>query len=374
MKYNKNIEVTYMKKILSLSLIPLLASCAAPNNVEKLSSQIDIKYKKTEGYTHQFANTYKRPESYPHTCEQDCYPKTKDIQCETDMEQCRFVGQNPLVDLPGSNDFSVRWIGHASFVITTPTNETILIDPVTEQFDWPIDWAFANLGGGFYRDTPAHITDDELAATQAVVYSHIHYDHFNKADIETIGTNTKYLTPLNFANYFPDGGYDIVEMPWYSDYSVGDTKVHFVPAHHFSNRIVVPFITNDDDETLWGGWLLENGGKKVFFAGDTGYSNHFKDIHKAYGDIDVCLIPIASYHHEEYGNWYRNVHLTPEDALTAAKDMNCGVIIPWGYGNASWKMGDHTSHSALFRLLHMQKQLNSQIPLYILNEGEKVIL
>ncbi|KZN38529.1 hypothetical protein N480_12815 [Pseudoalteromonas luteoviolacea S2607] len=370
MNYNKNNEVLYMKQYLSIILIPLLASCASPNKVERLTSSTEVKYKKTEGYTHQFANTYKRPKSYPQTCEHDCYPSSEDIQCQSDMEQCKYVGSNPALSVEDANAFSIRWLGHASFVITTPTNETILVDPVTKQFDWPIDWAFTNLAGGFYRQLPPRAAKEEMASVQAVVYSHIHYDHFNKSDIEQIGNNAKYLTPLNFADYFPTGGYDIVEMPWYSSYSVGESKLHFVPAHHFSNRIVIPFITNDDDETLWGGWLLENKDKKVFFAGDTGYSGHFKDIHKVYGDIDVCLIPIASYHHEEHGAWYRNVHLTPEDALVAAEDLNCGVMIPWGYGNSSWKMGDHTSHSALFRLLHMKEQLDSKVPLYILNEGE----
>jgi L-ascorbate metabolism protein UlaG (beta-lactamase superfamily) len=66
------------------------------------------------------------------------------------------------------------------------------------------------------------------------------------------------------------------------------------------------------------------------------------------------------------------VHTTPEDAVIAAQELNCKVVIPWGYGNASWKMGDKTSHSALFRLLHMKEQLKTDIPWYVLNEGDSV--
>lgn len=94
--------------------------------------------------------------------------------------------------------------------------------------------------------------------------------------------------------------------------------------------------------------------------------------------MDICLLPIASYYHKEHGDWYRYVHTTPEDALTAAKDLNCKVMIPWGYGNASWKMGDHSSHSALLRLLHMYmymyNTMNSSTPLYIMNESDSVSL
>jgi L-ascorbate metabolism protein UlaG (beta-lactamase superfamily) len=70
--------------------------------------------------------------------------------------------------------------------------------------------------------------------------------------------------------------------------------------------------------------------------------------------------------------WYRYVHSTPEDALVAAQALNCKVMIPWGYGNNSWKMGEHSSHSPLLRLLKMHKAMNSPIPLHILNEGEEV--
>ncbi len=118
-----------------------------------------------------------------------------------------------------------------------------------------------------------------------------------------------------------------------------------VPAHHFNSRKLF----DDFNRALWGAWLIEHNGKKLFFAGDTGYSAHFSDIQQRYGDIDICLLPIASYYHETDGAWYRYVHTTPEDALTAAEELNCKVMIPWGYGNGSWQMGDHSSHSALLR-------------------------
>jgi L-ascorbate metabolism protein UlaG (beta-lactamase superfamily) len=161
-------------------------------------------------------------------------------------------------------------------------------------------------------------------------------------------------------------------MAWYSHKALGELTLNFVPAHHFSNRILVPYLYEDNDKTLWGGWVIEHEGQRIFFAGDTGYSEHFKNIQQRYGDMDVCLMPIASYFHKESGAWYRYVHTTPEDALVAAKELNCKVMIPWGYGNASWKMGDHSSHSALLRLLHMHKKMGSQVPLHILNEGEEV--
>ncbi|MBD1582119.1 hypothetical protein HC733_07460 [Pseudoalteromonas sp. S16_S37] len=85
-------------------------------------------------------------------------------------------------------------------------------------------------------------------------------------------------------------------------------------------------------------------------------------------------MPIASYFHETAGKWYRKVHMTPEDVLYAADELNCKVMIPWVYVNASWKIGDKSSHAPLFRLLGQYQQLNSKVPLVILNEGDQVEL
>ena len=161
-------------------------------------------------------------------------------------------------------------------------------------------------------------------------------------------------------------------MAWYTSKKIGKTAIHFVPAHHFSNRIWVPYLYEDDNATLWGGWVFEHEGNTLFFAGDTGYSPHFKDIKARFGDIDVCLLPIASYFSETSPKWYRKVHTTPEDAIVASQDLGCKVVVPWGFGNASWMMGDKTSHSALFRLMKMKQQLNTTIPWVILNEGGQV--
>lgn len=362
------LEMKYVFLLFTL----LLCACAVDNTVQTLAhSNTVVKRSQFEGEEDRFANIYKNFPDYPVTCQSNCYPPTERIECEAKMHDCFYKGNNPSLSI--NSGFTIKWLGHASFVVSTSNNQQFLFDPVFDQFDWPVDWGF-KLAEGFFRQPAATMTRDEIERTNAVMYSHIHYDHFNKADIKHIGNKPSYLVPLGFAEHFPTGGFDITEMAWYANKKVGDTTIHFVPAHHFSSRIVVPYLYEDNDKALWGGWVLENQGKTLFFAGDTGYSKHFEDIAGRFGSIDVCLLPIASYFSESSPKWYRNVHTTPEDALVAAKELDCKVVIPWGYGNASWQMGDKTSHSALFRLLKMDEQLSNKIPLYILNEGEKVAL
>lgn len=350
----------------------LLLGCSQSNSITTLSK---IAQPKTADG--RFKNMYPGEKHYPLSCQQDCYLPQAVLSCKTTSpaEQCYFNAEQAIPPL--NTGFTLKWLGHASFQLTTTDGQQILLDPVLKQFDWPVNWAFW-LSEGFNRQLPAALTAQDLAATDAVLYSHIHYDHFNKADIAVLGATPQYLVPLAVAEHLPKQQLQITEMGWYSQLQLGRLTVHAVPAHHFSSRIWLPFIYDDFDRTSWNGWLLELNGKKLFFAGDTGYSPHFTDIQKKYGDIDICLIPIASYHHDTEGDWYRYVHTTPEDALSAAVELGCKLMIPWGYGNASWKMGDHSSHAPLQRLLTMRDRLKhraeGQVPLLILNEGDKVAL
>ncbi len=339
----------------------MLSSCTTPNQVQQLSGIPDnaAALRQTK---QPFRNMYYGNIPYPANCQQDCYLPHPLVSCLAPAEQCQFTGPQNVPTL--KSGFAVQWLGHASFMIHAPDGQQILLDPVTGQFDWPVSWA-AHLVGTKTRRTTPSVSAEQLAATDAVLYSHLHYDHFSISDIKRIGTSAQYYLPYGMASYLPKGGYIATEMAWYSSAQQGELTIHALPARHFNSRTL-----RDENQALWAGWLIQHGDKKLFFAGDTGYSQHFNDIKQKYGAIDICLLPIASYH----GPNYRAVHMTPEDALMVADELGCKVMIPWGYGNASWQMGDHSSHSPLLRLLHMQQQLDSQVPLLILNEGDSVAL
>ena len=364
-------KLTLVSATALLGSAVLLNACSTPNRVVQQVGPDAVIEQVTEGeYKGMYRNAYRtavEKRQYPANCTADCYPPHAAVACKTPGQDCQYIGQQqaPLLN----TGFSLQWLGHASFQVKTPDGQQLLFDPVFGQFDWPVSWA-QHLAGIIKRPYTPKLTAELLADTDAVLYSHLHYDHFSHASIAKIGNKASYYLPLGMAAYMPKGGYNIIEQAWYSHSRLGELNIHLVPAHHFNSRKLF----NDHNQAMWGGWLLEHGGNTLFFAGDTGYSAHFNDIQQKYGDIDICLLPIASYHHETDGAWYRYVHTTPEDALTAAEELNCKVMIPWGYGNGSWQMGDHSSHSPLLRLLHMQQQLQSTVPLLILNEGDSVTL
>lgn len=306
-----------------------------------------------------FRNLYPTPKQFPQSCSENCYPADPRVKCQQDADSCQV--QWP--DLPAITNVQLQWVGHASFRLQTPDGQLMLLDPVSAGFDWPINWLGALAGSS--RKAPAKPLLGADKAADAVFYSHAHYDHFNKSDLSSLAPDSAIYLPIGMASYLPELGFQVHEMAWYSTQQQAGIRVHFVPAHHYTGRSLYEL---DGDKSLWGGWILEIGEHKLFFAGDTGYSPIFRDIRQKFGAMSVCLLPIGSYHGENY----RNAHLAPEDALTVAEELGCKRMIPWGYGNNSWLMGDKSSHSALLRLLAMHSRLKSETELQILNEGDIV--
>ena len=97
-----------------------------------------------------------------------------------------------------------------------------------------------------------------------------------------------------------------------------------VPAQHFSGRSA-----SDTNRTLWCGLIAELGGRKIYFAGDTGYSNDFKDIGERCGPIDIALIPIGAYE----PRWFMApMHVNPEEAVQIHQDVRARVSLAMHWG------------------------------------------
>ena len=71
------------------------------------------------------------------------------------------------------------------------------------------------------------------------------------------------------------------------------------------------------------------GSKRFYFAGDTGYYHHFKDIGEALGPFDLAALPIGLYTPRALA---KPVHISPEEALQAWQDLRAAKFlgIHWG--------------------------------------------
>ena len=115
-------------------------------------------------------------------------------------------------------------------------------------------------------------------------------------------------------------------MDWYDEIYVNDLKITLLPAVHWSKRSLT-----DANKTLWGNFLIEYKGKKIFFACDTGYGNIYKDLGEKYGPIDLTMINIGAY---DFRPMFEKsiYHTTPEEALQVAKDLKSKKVLGTHWG------------------------------------------
>src|SRR5204862_473925 len=83
-------------------------------------------------------------------------------------------------------------------------------------------------------------------------------------------------------------------------------------------------------DTLWCGFVVSRAnGRRVYFAGDTGFHPEFGKIGERYGPFDLALLPIGAYE----PRWFmRYLHMNPEEAVEAFRAVNARLMVPihWG--------------------------------------------
>jgi len=261
------------------------------------------------------------------------------------------------IEIKERNHGVITWLGHASFLIQQTNGDALVTDPVFEEFD-----GYGMLGRQFIESLnrlgEAPIKSEQLPFVSGVMVSHNHYDHLNSNSLNGFSANTRLYLPLDNADDVDFTQGPVIEMDWYTKTQHNNTYIHFLPANHTSSHGI-----SDQEESLWGSWLMQDGNYSVYFAGDTGYSPIFKDIHEKFGDIDVCLMPIVAYPGE--ARW---MHLAPEDAIKAAQDMGCKIFVPWGYG--TWALGYEHVNEPLRRLAKAVEDIKPNFIVKSLKMGE----
>ena len=213
-----------------------------------------------------------------------------------------------------NNDY-IGWIGHATFLIKLG-NTTIITDPVFSKNAGPLIF-------GPKRYTEPALNLNELPKIDLFLLTHNHYDHQDMSTIRKFPyKDTKVFTALKLGKYFTKHHFkNVQELDWYQEVKFNDLKITFLPAVHWSKRSLT-----DTNKTLWGSFLIEYAGKKIFFACDTGYGNIYKKIGKEYGPIDLTMINIGAY---DFRPMFEKsiYHTSPEEALQAAQDLKSKKVL-----------------------------------------------
>jgi N-acyl-phosphatidylethanolamine-hydrolysing phospholipase D len=219
---------------------------------------------------------------------------------------------------------SITWLGHASFLIRI-ANKTILTDPFLSKYASPVSWA------GPTRFVESPIPINKLPSIDIVIVSHNHYDHLDDETVSNLKNkdNIHIVVPLGLKPYFIERGYTkVTALDWGQSVSVEGIEMTAEPAVHDSARSM-----SDHNETLWASWVINGAQKRIFFIGDTGYSDTiFKSLGDKYGSFDYAILPIGAYEPREL-MWMS--HTTPEEAVSIGIDVRAKTLIASHWGTIS---------------------------------------
>lgn len=233
--------------------------------------------------------------------------------------QARGEALPPVVEpdaagLLKSDADSITWSGHAS-VITRLSGRTILHDPVWSR----------RIAVIVKRLTEPSPRWEDVPPPTLITISHNHYDHLDASTMRRVRRETPICVPRGVGGWFTRRGFKQVhEFEWWQEREIDGVRVSFVPSRHFSGRTLW-----DRNKSLFGGWIVESGRRRVYHSGDTGYFPGFQEIGRRYPELDVACLPIGAY----LPPWImKEVHTNPDEASQAFLDVGAKRMLPihWG--------------------------------------------
>jgi L-ascorbate metabolism protein UlaG (beta-lactamase superfamily) len=223
-----------------------------------------------------------------------------------------------------SSGLRITWLGHSTLLIEID-DARILTDPVWSRRTSPMQFA----GPKRFHPPPAPLA--ALPPLDAVILSHDHYDHLDRATILKLAKarpDVTIITSLGVGERLERWGIPperVVELDWWESIAVRAITVTAAPAQHFSGRGI-----RDRNTTLWSSFHLRGPRHSFFYGADSGLTSEFSDIAQRLGPFDAVALEIGAYH----PSW-GDIHLGPENALTAHELLGTGALLPihWGTFN-----------------------------------------
>jgi L-ascorbate metabolism protein UlaG (beta-lactamase superfamily) len=225
---------------------------------------------------------------------------------------------------PVAPGLRARWLGHAT-VLLEIDGVRVLTDPVLSQRASPFQFV------GPARLHPAPLAIADLQNIDAVVISHDHFDHLDMDTVQALARGgTHFFVGLGIGGHLERWGVppaQVHDIDWWEHAEFRGIVIHCAPARHYSGR------KSMDNSTLWSSWLLKGPAHSAYFSGDSGYANHFKEVRERLGAPELALIKIGA-----YGDTWETIHMTPESAVRAHRDLGAATLLPvhWATFNLAY--------------------------------------
>ena len=206
----------------------------------------------------------------------------------------------------------LTWLGHSTVVVELD-GIRLVTDPVLRR-------RIAHLR----RDAPA-VTPER---PDAVLLSHLHYDHLDKPSLDRLGRDVPLVVPRGSA-HFLRGFSDLREVEPGSVIELGPLRIDVVEARHDGRRRPI-------GPPIPALGFVVRGSCSIYFAGDT---ELFDDM-AVVAPVDVALVPVAG-----WGAKLGPGHLDSASAARALTLLRPSVAVPihWGtYGVIGRARGDRS--------------------------------
>jgi L-ascorbate metabolism protein UlaG (beta-lactamase superfamily) len=196
---------------------------------------------------------------------------------------------------------AIQWLGHSTFVITTPGGKRIVTDP----------WLEGN---------PMCPPDKKkIDKADVILLSHGHFDH--TGDVVTVAraTNASIVAVFELSQWLERKGLqNITGMGIGGTVKLAGLEITMTPAVHTSSVV-------ENDSTIYlglaAGFVVKmEDGKSFYFAGDTALFGDMRLIAELYNP-EIAFLPIGD-------------HFTmgPEAAAVAARLLGVRQVVPMHYG------------------------------------------
>lgn len=251
----------------------------------------------------------------------------------------------------------IAWLGHATFFIRVG-GVTLITDPV-----------FGNASRVVKRFSKLPVKPEALPLINYVLLSHDHRDHMDYHSLRTVSKlnpQAQYLCGLSTSRLlkrFNRKG-SVQEAGWYQQYQLDDQmiRITYLPTRHWCRRWIT-----DTNRHLWGAFVIEVGGKVIYFGGDSGYGKHYAETRALFPHIDVAILGIGAYQPE----WFmESNHSSPAKAYQSFLDLGADYMVPMHYG--TFDLSDEPIGEPAENLSRIAKEHNMTHRVLIPALGENV--
>jgi L-ascorbate metabolism protein UlaG (beta-lactamase superfamily) len=240
---------------------------------------------------------------------------------------------------------SVTWIGHST-VLVVAAGVRLLTDPLLRT-----RVAHLRRVAGTARDIGGEL--------DAVLVSHVHYDHLDVASLRLLHTK-RFVAPRGVGRVLERRGFGpVVELAKDEELAIGGLTVRATHAEHRARRGL-------GAETPSLGYLVSGCGR-VYFAGDT---QVFEEMRGLGPGLDVALLPIWG-----WGPRVGPGHLDPRGAAEALRLLVPRLAVPihWGtYRRFGLRRDAATLREPAERFERLAAQLAPDVAVRILSPGERL--